>query len=165
MYTGRTVTVRLSLWYRRTSQGDWNSTRGTVLADTTAVNPAVLAANGFGERRSPGKRGSPYPHPTPEHRVNGWTLRGLFIGHAVNLVRMTGSGSYPDTCSCGYKLVSRVTHKNGRKYPPYVCSRFTRDGREACPDGTWLNVEKLWSTRFNRCSAVFSCKSWRRRLR
>ncbi len=33
-----------------------------------------------------------------------------------------------------------VTHKNGRKYPYYVCSRHTRDG---CPHGQWLSSGKL----------------------
>ena len=46
-------------------------------------------------------------------------------------------------CKCGCKLVSRVTHKNGSKYYYYVCSRYTRDGREACPHGRWVNAEKL----------------------
>jgi site-specific DNA recombinase len=46
-------------------------------------------------------------------------------------------------CSCGCRLVSRVTHKAGRRYHYYVCSRFTRDGRAACPSGKWLNADKL----------------------
>ena len=46
-------------------------------------------------------------------------------------------------CSCGCKLVSRATHKAGRQYNYYVCSRFTRDRRAACPGGKWLNAEKL----------------------
>ena len=46
-------------------------------------------------------------------------------------------------CSCGCKLISRVTHKTGRRYHYYVCSRFTRDGRAACPGGKWLNAESL----------------------
>jgi site-specific DNA recombinase len=46
-------------------------------------------------------------------------------------------------CSCGCKLVSRVTHKAGRRYHYYVCSRFTRDGRAACPGGKWLNAERF----------------------
>jgi len=43
-------------------------------------------------------------------------------------------------CACGCKLISKVTHKAGRKYPYYVCSRHTRDG---CPHGKWLNADKL----------------------
>jgi site-specific DNA recombinase len=46
-------------------------------------------------------------------------------------------------CSCGCKLISRVTHKAGHRYHYYVCSRFTRDGRAACPGGKWLNAERL----------------------
>jgi hypothetical protein len=46
-------------------------------------------------------------------------------------------------CSCGCKLIARATHKADKKYFYYVCSRFTRDGREACPDGKWLNAGKL----------------------
>jgi hypothetical protein len=46
-------------------------------------------------------------------------------------------------CSCGSKLISRVTHKAGHRYHYYVCSRFTRDGRAACPGGKWLNANKL----------------------
>jgi hypothetical protein len=29
------------------------------------------------------------------------------------------------------------------KYFYYVCSRLVRDGREACPDGKWVNAENL----------------------
>jgi hypothetical protein len=43
-------------------------------------------------------------------------------------------------CACGCKLISKVTHKAGRKYPYYVCSRHTSDG---CPRGQWLNADKL----------------------
>jgi hypothetical protein len=37
-------------------------------------------------------------------------------------------------------LISKVTHKAGRKYPYYVCSRHTRDG---CPHGKWMNADRL----------------------
>jgi site-specific DNA recombinase len=46
-------------------------------------------------------------------------------------------------CECGCKLISRVTHKDGQRYHYYVCSRYTRDGREACPHGKWMNAGKL----------------------
>ena len=46
-------------------------------------------------------------------------------------------------CSCRRKLVSRVTHEAGGLYHYYVCSRFTRDGREAWPEGKWLNADVL----------------------
>jgi site-specific DNA recombinase len=46
-------------------------------------------------------------------------------------------------CRCGCKLVSRITHKAGKKYPYYVCSRYMRNGSESCPDGRWLNANKL----------------------
>ncbi len=46
-------------------------------------------------------------------------------------------------CACGVKLVSRTTSKAGKTYPYYVCSRYTRNGREDCPHGKWLNADHL----------------------
>lgn len=46
-------------------------------------------------------------------------------------------------CECGCKLISRVTHKDGQRYYYYVCSRYVRGGREACPHGKWMNAGKL----------------------
>ncbi len=46
-------------------------------------------------------------------------------------------------CKCGCKLTTNVTHKTGKKYPYYVCSRYQRNGRGSCPDGRWLNADKL----------------------
>jgi outer membrane murein-binding lipoprotein Lpp len=43
-------------------------------------------------------------------------------------------------CSCGCKLVARVTKKNHHTYPYYVCSRYMRDG---CEFGAWTNADRL----------------------
>jgi hypothetical protein len=46
-------------------------------------------------------------------------------------------------CACGCKLISRTTRRGGKAYSYYVCSRYVRDGSEACPHGKWINAEKL----------------------
>jgi site-specific DNA recombinase len=46
-------------------------------------------------------------------------------------------------CECGCKLISKVTHKDGQRYHYYVCSRYVRDGREACSHGKWMNAGNL----------------------
>ena len=43
-------------------------------------------------------------------------------------------------CKCGCKLVARVTHRHGRRYPYYVCSRYVRDG---CEHGKWMLADTL----------------------
>lgn len=43
-------------------------------------------------------------------------------------------------CKCGCKLVARVTHRHGKSYPYYVCSRYVRDG---CEFGKWTRADNL----------------------
>jgi len=57
-------------------------------------------------------------------------------------------------CACGRKLVSRVTGGQGHRYHYYVCSRYARDGKEACPHGGWWNAQKLERRVFRALSEV-----------
>jgi hypothetical protein len=44
-------------------------------------------------------------------------------------------------CTCGCKLVARVTKRTTKHvHPYYVCSRYMRDG---CEFGAWVNADRL----------------------